>query len=174
MIEERDLDLLLMRQDRRRVYRGGYIRFSNLIYRGEYLAGYAGQQVVLRYDPRDITSLLIYRQEGPRDVFLTRARAQNLETERLSLSEAKAISRRLRQASEEVTNKSVLAEVRDRTQFIDNLLEQPFPMPEEQPDLLPQPSTENEEEAPDEPVVTQPLPKIQVYDYDTLRREHGL
>ncbi|KAI9129911.1 hypothetical protein [Acaryochloris sp. CCMEE 5410] len=47
-------------------------------------------------------------------------------------------------------------------------------MPEEQPDLLPQPSTENEEEAPDEPVVTQPLPKIQVYDYDTLRREHGL
>lgn len=174
LIEERALDLLLMRQDRRRVYRGGYIRFSNLIYRGEYLAGYTGQQVILRYDPRDITSLLIYRQEGPKDVFLTRARAQNLETEHLSLSEAKAISRRLRQASEAVTNQSVLAEVRDRTQFIDNLLEQPFPIPEEQPDLAPRSSTEREEEAPDDPIVTQPLPEIRVYDYETLRREHGL
>lgn len=173
LIEERDLDILLMRQDRRRVYRGGYIRFSNLIYRGEYLAGYAGQQVILRYDPRDITSLLIYRQDGPRDIFLTRARAQNLETERLSLSEAKAISRRLRQASEAVTNKSVLAEMRDRTQFIDNLLEQPFPLPDPLSEA-PQSSTESEEDVPDEPVVLKPLPKIQVYDYEQLRREHGL
>lgn len=55
-LEERDLDLLLMRQDRRRVYRGGYIRFANLLYKGEYLEGFVGQQVVLRYNPNDITS----------------------------------------------------------------------------------------------------------------------
>lgn len=130
------------------------------------------------YDPRDITSLLIYRQEGPRDVFLTRARAQNLETERLSLSEAKAISRRLRQASGEVTNQSVLAEMRDRTHFIDNLLEQPLPTPNESPDPDPLPQvpikTEEVEDLPDEPVDIKPLPKIRVYDYEQLRRDHGL
>lgn len=95
---ERDLDLLLMRQHRRRVYQGGYLRFANLVYRGEYLAGYAGAEVILRYDPRDITTVLVYQSQGQSDVFLARAHAQNLETERLSLAEAKAISRRLREA----------------------------------------------------------------------------
>ena len=77
--EERELDLLLMRQNRRQVYQGGYLRFANLIYRGEYLAGYAGAEVVLRYDPRDITSLLVYQSQGPSDVFLTRAHGQDGE-----------------------------------------------------------------------------------------------
>lgn len=85
--KERELDLLLMRQKRRRVYQGGYIRFANMIYRGEYLAGYAGAEVILRYDPRDITSVLVYQPQGSNDVFLARApHAQNLETERLSLA----------------------------------------------------------------------------------------
>ena len=61
LIGERELDILLMCQNRRRVYRGGYIRFAGLVYRGELLAGYAGESVVLRYNPRDITILLIYR-----------------------------------------------------------------------------------------------------------------
>ncbi|MGC1307536.1 MAG: Mu transposase C-terminal domain-containing protein [Phormidesmis sp.] len=121
-LEERELDLLLMRQDRRRVYRGGYIRFANLLYKGEYLEGFVGQQVVLRYNPSDITSLYIYRSQGDLDVFLTRAHAQNLETERLSLSEAKAISRRLRQVRQEITNESVLSEIRDRTRFVADVL----------------------------------------------------
>ena len=50
--EDRELDLLLMRQSNRRVYQGGYIRFANLLYKGEYLEGFVGEQVVLRYDPR--------------------------------------------------------------------------------------------------------------------------
>jgi putative transposase len=108
LLGERDLDILLMRQNRRVVYDGGFIRFANLVYRGEYLAGYAGQSVALRYDPRDISSLLVYRQEGSKDVFLTRAHAQHLDTERLSLAEAKAIKRRLRQQSKAITNQSVL------------------------------------------------------------------
>ena len=40
-----------MCQNRRRVYQGDYIRFSNLMYRGEYLAGYAGAEVILCYYP---------------------------------------------------------------------------------------------------------------------------
>jgi putative transposase len=118
---ERELDILLMRQDRRSVYRGGHIRFANLVYKGEYLEGYAGQSVVLRYNPRDITMLMVYREEGAKDVFLTRAHAQHLDAERLSLSEAQAIGKRLRETSKEITNKSVLKEVRDRTRFVETL-----------------------------------------------------
>ena len=168
-LEERELDLLLMRQDRRRVYRGGYIRFANLLYKGEYLEGYVGQQVVLRYNPQDITSLYIYRNQGTRDVFLTRAHAQNLETERLSLPEAKAISRRLRQAQKEITNESVLSEVRDRTQFVEDLLSgNSQSISEESHNDL------EDSEAPlEQPTQHRPLPSIRVYDYEQLRQEHG-
>jgi len=98
LLSERELDICLMRRDRRVVYRGGYIQFANLSYRGEYLEGYIGSWVVLRYNPRDITSILIYREEGGKDIFLSRAHASGLETESLSYAEAQAMSRRLRQA----------------------------------------------------------------------------
>ncbi|NEP45109.1 MAG: hypothetical protein F6K35_40195 [Okeania sp. SIO2H7] len=111
--EERSLDVLLMRQDERRVYQGGYVRFANLVYRGEYLAGYAGEKVALRYDPRDITTLYVYRAEGGYDTFLTRAHAMNLEAERLSLIDAKAIARRLRESRREINNPAILNEIRD-------------------------------------------------------------
>lgn len=162
-----------MRQNRRRVYQGGYLRFANLIYRGEYLAGYAGAEVVLRYDPRDITTVLVYQSQGTSDVFLTRAHAQNLETERLSLAEANAISRRLREARTEITNQSILSEMRDRTRFIDELLSEPSP-PAQPPtaaiaeDASPIEGTKPASKAP------KPLPAIRVYDYEQLRQEHGL
>ena len=175
--EERELDLLLMRQHRRRVYQGGYLRFANLIYRGEYLAGYAGAEVVLRYAPRDITSILVYQPQGTNDVFLTRAHAQNLETERLSLAEAKAISRRLREARTEITNQSILSEIRDRVQFIDELLSEPS-QPSHPSQPLPAGSgdaaTAAEETKPELSQARKPLPAIRVYDYEQLRQEHGL
>ena len=168
-IEERELDLLLMRQDRRRVYRGGYIRFANLLYKGEYLEGYVGQQVVLRYNPQDITSLYVYRNQGTCDVFLTRAHAQNLETERLSLPEAKAISRRLRQARQEITNESVLSEVSDRTRFVEDLLSGNLNSTSEENN-----DDSEESDTPlEQPTKRRPLPTIRVYDYEQLRQEHG-
>jgi putative transposase len=176
--EERELDLLLMRQNRRRVYQGGYLRFANLIYRGEYLAGYAGAEVVLRYDPRDITTVLVYQSQGASDVFLTRAHAQNLETERLSLAEAKAISRRLREARTEITNQSILSEMRDRTRFIDELLSEPSqssqPLSAESDDATATDLLSAEETKPESSKAPKPLPAIRVYDYEQLRQEHGL
>jgi putative transposase len=59
-ISERELDICLMKQARRTVQRGGYLQFENLMYRGENLAGYAGENVIIRFDPRDITTVLIY------------------------------------------------------------------------------------------------------------------
>lgn len=171
-LEERELDLLLMRQDRRRVYRGGYIRFANLLYKGEYLEGYVGQQVVLRYNPQDITSLYIYRNQGKRDVFLTRAHAQNLETERLSLSEAKAISRRLRQARQLITNESVLSEVRLRTRFVEDLLSGNHQPPSAESEDRQRAQADYEEPL-EQPAERRPLPSIRVYDYEQLRQEHG-
>lgn len=172
--EERELDLLLMRQHRRRVYQGGYLRFANLIYRGEYLAGYAGAEVVLRYDPRDITTVLVYQPQGATDVFLTRAHAQNLETEQLSLAEAKAISRRLREARTEITNQSILSEIRDRVQFIDELLSEPSQPSQPPPAPMGEDVPPTEATAPESSQSHKPLPAIRVYDYEQLRQEHGL
>ena len=170
-IEERELDLLLMRQDRRRVYRGGYIRFANLLYKGEYLEGFVGQQVVLRYHPQDITSLYVYRNQGDCDIFLTRAHAQNLEAERLSLPEAKAISRRLRQAQKEITNESVLSEVSDRIRFVEDLLSDP---PNSTSEKSSDDPDQEESDAPlEQPTKHRPLPSIRVYDYEQLCQEHG-
>ncbi|HEY9803841.1 MAG TPA: Mu transposase C-terminal domain-containing protein [Leptolyngbyaceae cyanobacterium] len=118
LISEEELRICLMKQTRRSIYRGGYLQFENLSYRGENLAGYAGESVVLRYDPRDITTLLVYRQKGNKEEFLARAFAQDLETEELSLDEAKASSRKIRQAGKTISNHSILAEVRDRDIFV--------------------------------------------------------
>lgn len=118
LISERDLDICLMKQSRRIIQRGGYLQFENFMYRGEYLAGYAGESVVLRYDPRDITTVLVYQNQGEREVFLARAYAQDLETEQLSIDEAKASSRKVREAGKAVSNRSILAEVRDRETFL--------------------------------------------------------
>ncbi|MEA5504857.1 transposase family protein [Halotia wernerae UHCC 0503] len=117
LLSERDLDICLMKQTRRQIQRGGYLQFENLMYRGELLAGYAGESVVLRYDPRDITTMLVYRIEGDKEVFIARAYAQDLETEELSLDEAKASSRKVREAGKAVSNRSILAEVRERETF---------------------------------------------------------
>lgn len=114
LMSDRELDVCLMRRGRRVVYRGGYIQFANLNYRGEHLEGYSGSWVVLRYNPRDITSILIYREEGGKDVFLSRAHAVGLETETLSYAEAQAVSRRIRAAGKAITNQSVLIEVQER------------------------------------------------------------
>ncbi|MBD3886587.1 DDE-type integrase/transposase/recombinase [Phormidium tenue FACHB-886] len=121
LMGERELDICLMRRSRRVVYRGGYIQFANLSYRGEHLEGYTGSWVVLRYNPRDITSILIYQEAGNKDRFLSRAHAVGLETEMLSLVEAQAMSRRLRQAGRNINNQSLLNEVQKRDREVNEI-----------------------------------------------------
>jgi len=177
--EGRKLDLLLMRQQHRRVYQGGYIRFANLIYRGEYLAGYAGEEVVLRYDPGDITTVFVYRPEGARDIFLARAHAQNLATERLSLAEAKVISRRLRGSCSEISNQAILTEIRNRVQFIDDLVSAGPKVFQPASGVIVEDASAVDEIDGGETearssIAPKPLPVIRVYDYEQLRHEHGL
>jgi len=120
VIDERHLDSCLMKASRRTIQRGGYLQFENLMYRGEYLAGYAGETIAVRFDPNDITTLLVYRQENNRDVFLARAHAQGLETEQLSFEEAKASSRRLREAGKTLSNDAIHQEVLERDALVAN------------------------------------------------------
>lgn len=124
LLGERELDLCLMRRDQRTVYRSGYLQFASLTYQGEHLAAYAGETVILRYNPRDVTTVYIYQLQDNKEVFLTRAHAQGLETEILAYAEAKAMSRRIRAAGQEVSQKSLLNEVRDRDLAIEKLQRQ--------------------------------------------------
>ena len=116
-ISERELDICLMKQSRRKVQKGGHLQFENLIYKGEYLGGYEGETIIIRYDPRDITGILVYRRENSKEVFLTRAYAVDLEGESLSLIDAKASAKRVRNAGRNLSNRSVLMEVEERSNF---------------------------------------------------------
>ncbi|MFQ4138992.1 Mu transposase C-terminal domain-containing protein [Nodosilinea sp. PGN35] len=118
VIEEKHLDVCLMKEGRRTVQRGGHLQFENLIYRGENLAGYAGEVVSIRFDPNDITMVRVYRKEGAGEVFLTRAYAQGLETEQLSYEEAKASSKRLRAKGKTISNESILQETVERDALV--------------------------------------------------------
>ena len=118
IIEERHLDVCLMKESRRTVQRGGHLQFENLMYRGGYLASYAGETVSFRFDPNDITMVRVYRKEGAGEVFLTRAYAQGLETEQLSYEEAKASSKRLRAKGKTISNESILQETIERDALI--------------------------------------------------------
>ena len=133
-IPERQLDICLMKQTRRIIYRGGYLQFENLTYQNDALAAHAGETVVLRYDPRDIATVLVYRQQIEREasgqetsekrlkwvkeIFLSPAHAQNLESEQLALDEVKDVSRSIREAGKAIDNQSVLDEVNDREAFL--------------------------------------------------------
>ena len=115
---ERELDLCLMKSTQRRVQRGGIVQLENLIYKGENLIGYEGTQVSLRYDPRDITTVWVYRWDAGKDVFLTRAFAQGLEVTSLTLADAQSARKQLRQTSQSISNSSILAEVERRQQDV--------------------------------------------------------
>lgn len=118
MVKERELDVCLMKKTRRSIYKGGYLSFENIMYRGDYLAAYAGESIVLRYDPRDITTVWVYRIDKGKEELLSAAHALNWETEQLSLEEAKAASQKVRSVGKTLSNKSILAEIHDRDTFI--------------------------------------------------------
>lgn len=134
-IPERQLDICLMKQTRRTIYRGGYLQFENWTYQNEELAAYPGETVVLRYDPRNITTVLVYRSEIERgsseympseqqlkwikETFLAPAYIQDLEGEQLSLEEAKEMSRSIRREGKAVNHQSMLDTTHDHYAFLD-------------------------------------------------------
>lgn len=195
LMGERELDMCLMRRERRTVYRSGYLQFANLTYQGEHLAAYAGESVILRYNPRDITTIFIYQLQESKEVFLTRAHVQGWETETLSYAEAQALSQRRREAGKAISNRAMLEEVCDRDERVKILQKQK----KQNVDAI-KPSIasdtnrtkhETQFSASEIPVVSpaidplaeaeieitrpkKPVPYVRVYDYEELKREAGL
>jgi putative transposase len=141
------------------------------VYKGEYLGGYVGQEVVLRYNPRDITTLLVYRQQEGREVFLARAHAQKWYGEKVSLAEAKAKSSRKRKIIAANTSSSVLEEVGARHRFIEEL---GSPKRRAEEAHVARSTVREEWLEEEEEVEVRPLPEIKVYDYEELRQRRGM
>ena len=179
VISERELDICLMKQAKRSVQRGGYLQFENLMYRGENLARYAGESVILRFDPRDITTVLVYQREGNQEIFVTRAFAMDLETEQMSLDEAKTSSKRIRETGKTLSNRSILSEVRERHIFPKAKKSKKERYKEEQEAILSK-SAENieqeiviEEEGLSLSSPSFEPPQVQVFDYEEALENYG-
>lgn len=176
---ERELDICLMKQTRRKVQRGGYLQFENLMYRGENLAGYQGEQVTLRYNPRDITTLFVYWREGNQEDFLTRAFASDLETERLSLEEAQATRRQIRDKGKTVSNRSIAEEIQDRDRFVaakQKSKKQRQKAEQAQLATSAQFSQSSSEEVEDEITANESsdeVPDVEVFDYEEMLDNYG-
>jgi putative transposase len=77
------LDLLLLTVPRSRKVRQDGIHFQGLRYLDTTLAAYIGEQVIIRYDPRDLAELRVF-YEGR---FLCRAICQELAGETIAMRE---------------------------------------------------------------------------------------
>ena len=104
------LDLLLLTVAKpRRVQQDG-LRFQSLRYIDPTLAAYVGEDVIIRYDPRDMAEIRVYHQER----FLCRAVCQELAGETVSL---KDIIRARRQRTRELHQQLAV-----RQSLVDQLL----------------------------------------------------
>jgi len=108
-LEQLDL-LLLTVATSRRVQQDG-IRFRGLRYLDLTLAGYVGEDVTIRYDPRDMAEIRVYYQ----DRFLCRAVCQEIAGQTISLKDI--IAARTEQ------RRSVRNQLTERQQAIERLLE---------------------------------------------------
>jgi len=118
LMQERELDICLMKAEERVVYDGGKIKFSNLIYKGENLGAFTGNKVILRFDPRDITILFVYERKNNREKFLARAYAMGFESTRLSKEDIDLASKNAKKGSKGINNITIKEEAIRRQEFL--------------------------------------------------------
>jgi putative transposase len=105
------LDLLLLMVARTRTVHQDGIRFAGFRYLSPTLAAYVGEQVIIRYDPRDMGEVRIFY----RDRFLCRAICQELAGDTVSLREITHARDARRQQLRQTLN--------ERRRTVDSLLE---------------------------------------------------
>ncbi|MBD2301188.1 Mu transposase C-terminal domain-containing protein [Nostoc sp. FACHB-190] len=112
LIDERELDICLMKIAIRNVEKYGSVNFLGWVYQGDCLLKYEAKQVSLRYDKRNITTVLAYTRpiNGEPGEFIGVIHARDCEQERMSLGELNYIKKKLRNAGKEVDNSSILNE----------------------------------------------------------------
>ena len=106
-VRPEDLDLLLLTAaTTRKVQRDG-IQFSSTRYVSPVLAAYVGEQVTIRFDPRDVGEIRVYFN----DDYLCRAIAPELAAESVSLRELQAArSQRRRDLKRQLRHRRSLAD----------------------------------------------------------------
>ncbi len=105
------LDLLLLTVPKTRFVRPDGIHFSGMRYIDPTLAAYVGEEVLLRYDPRDMAEIRVFH----RDTFLCRAVCQELAGETVPLRDiVRARDRRRRELRQTIE---------ERKRKVDSLLE---------------------------------------------------
>ncbi|MBD2168671.1 transposase [Calothrix membranacea FACHB-236] len=112
ILDQRELDICLMKVAIRNVEKYGSVNFKGWVYEGDCLLNYEGKQVSLRYDKRNITTVLAYTRpiNGEPGEFIGVIQARDCERERMSLAELNYIKKKLRDAGKEVDNSSILNE----------------------------------------------------------------
>ncbi|MDZ8028325.1 MAG: Mu transposase C-terminal domain-containing protein [Nostoc sp. DedQUE11] len=125
-LDERELDICLMKEAQRVVQAHGSIQFENLIYRGESLNAYKAEYVTLRYDPDHILTLYVYSCESEDNLeeFLGYAHAVNMDTHDLSLEELKAINKERSKARKEHYNYDALLALGKRKELVEKRKEE--------------------------------------------------
>ncbi|SRR5579883_571644 len=112
ILDERELDICLMKVAYRNVEKYGSVNFLGWVYQGDCLLDYEGKQVSLRYDKRNITTVLVYTRpsNGQPGEYIGIIKARDCERERMSLAELNYIKKKLRDKGREVDNSSILHE----------------------------------------------------------------
>lgn len=125
-LDERELDICLMKEAQRVVQAHGSIQFENLIYRGESLKAYKGEYVTLRYDPDHILTLYVYSCESDDNAeeFLGYAHAVNMDTQDLGLEELKALNKERSKARRVHSNYDALLALGKRKEIVEKRQEE--------------------------------------------------
>lgn len=111
-IDEHRLDICLRKTIPRKVQKRGTVLFECLVYQGDWLEDHQGQYVLLRYDPRNIATLMVYSLETEREPshFLGTVKARDHDSDHLVLADWKETKKRFREAGEAIDQSSILAE----------------------------------------------------------------
>ncbi|HEY9858115.1 MAG TPA: transposase family protein [Candidatus Obscuribacterales bacterium] len=112
VVNERELDICLMKVAHRKVEKYGCVRFEGLVYQADCLVDYQGDPISLRYDQRNILVLLAYTRpkDGQPGEFIGVVRARDAKEKQMSLEELKWRKQKLREQAYEIDNSSILNE----------------------------------------------------------------
>ncbi len=120
-IDERKLDICLLKSTERKLQRKGHIQFENEIYQGECLKYCQSKIITLRYDPSNILRLMAYSKEenGQPAKYLGIIQARD-RTEPFSIWEQKTRNKRINDESKLIDKTSIYSERLDRQQVVEN------------------------------------------------------
>ena len=120
-IDERKLDICLLKSKQRKLQRKGHIQFENEIYKGECLRYCQSEYITVRYDPSNILRLMAYTKEenGQPATYLGIIQARD-RIEPFSIWQQKAKNKRINRESKQLDRTSIYSERLDRHQAVED------------------------------------------------------